>query len=656
MRNSIPCSLLLVIFFFFNSCAEEEIPNDVKSPDGKLKMTLKLNGNSELFYRVEEFENEGWNIVIEDSPLGIIRTDTEFKSGLEIERATPNNRINDKYTMLIGGKKEFESVANQRTFGIKNPEGKQLDIILRVYNDGVAFKYVFPGNDPAVYEVSGELTGFKIPTEGKAWLQAYDTIDLWAPAYEQFFFDAIDIGTPAPANKNGWCFPLLFKTGDYWIFVSEAGLRSSYCASHIDEKAPDGLYSVRFPEENEANNYFPKNPTGKLPWSMPWRFMVISKNKESIFNSDHVHHLSDPPAAHDHNWVKPGVASWSWWSESDSPRDFKALKGFIDFAAEMEWEYCLIDEGWHEMKGGNLEKLVEYAKEKKIGILLWYESGARTDYSKGDKQRQIMFDNDLREREFERISRLGVKGVKVDFFQSDKQGVIKLYHDILVDAAQNRLLVNFHGCTLPRGWSKTYPHLLTMESIRGAEAYKFFAGYPEYAAKHNTIIPFTRNVCGPMDYTPITLSDAEYPHQTSTAHELALGVIFQSGIQHFADHWVNYKKLPDLAIEYLKELAVSWDRSMLISGYPGKDVIIARKKGKDWYIAGINGENVSKEVELDLSFLPPGSFDFILLQDGSSRDDLQTSRRAITRDEKLKINMIENGGFVAKTGSIRPLD
>jgi len=593
---------IIVLIAIAISCSSKPDNLVVSSPDGTITLTLFLCAqNSIKYYVTVQKEDESFEI-IETSPMGIKRMDAEFVGGLKLNSAGKTKVVQETYSMASGNNAEYSYKANERIFEFKNKKGNLLQVQCRAFNDGVAFRYVFPEKAEGQFEVSDETTGFNLPAKGRAWLQPYDTLTIWSPAYEESYTNGIDIGTTAPANRNGWCFPMLFETGGYWIYISEAGLDTSYCGSHLEAEAPDGLYSVRFPEEDEADNYFRRNPVSVMPWQMPWRYILVSHELNDVFNSSRVNDLSAPSVLDDISWINPGIASWSWWSEGDSPGDFETQKEFVDFASRMGWEYCLVDEGWHEMEGGNISQLAEYAEMKGVGILLWYDSGSRVNYIEED-QRKIMFNPETRRAEMEKIADMGVKGIKVDFFHSDKQGMIKHYHNILEDAAEYGLLVNFHGCTMPRGWSRTYPHLLSMEAIRGAENYRYAEDFSLYGPMHSTIIPFTRNVAGPVDYTPVAISDSEYPHFTSVAHELALAVVFSSGIVHLADHYKMYESLPEPAQEYLKQIPASWDESILLTGYPGQYVVVARRKGEKWFIAGINGEDRKKIASF--SFFSP---------------------------------------------------
>jgi hypothetical protein len=309
----------------------------------------------------------------------------------------------------------------------------------------------------------------------------------------------------------------------------------------------------------------------------------------------------------------------------------------------MTWEYTLIDAGWPEMKGGTMEELIQYARSKNVGIVLWYHSGMGREKDTLSYANLMAFP-EARKKEFEKLQQWGVKGIKVDFFDSDKQPVIQRYYDILRDAAEHKIMVNFHGSTLPRGWERTYPHVVSMESVKGAEG----AGRQEFCDRapiHNTILPFTRNVVGSMDYTPVTFTNKrEAKRQTTAAHELALAVVFESGIFHFADNMKSYQALPDEPKDFLRKVPSVWDETRYIAGTPGKYTVVARRKGTSWYIAGINGQAGEQEISLELPFIPKDK-SLRMITDGMEPNTFAT-QAVKTNGKKISIKLPARGGFV----------
>ena len=295
-----------------------------------------------------------------------------------------------------------------------------------------------------------------------------------------------------------------------------------------------------------------------------------------------------------------------------------------------------------------MEGIAEYATKNGVGIWLWYHSGAGRGEDAAPQHR-LMSDSELRRAEMERISKLGVKGIKVDFFDTDKQAIIALYPQILKDAADYGLMVDLHGATLPRGFERTYPNLMTTEAIRGAET----LGRQERcdrAAEHNATVPFTRNVVGSMDYTPVTFSDkvrqgVAAKRRTSVAHQLALAVVFESGFQCFADKAESYLALPEGPKSFLKEVPAAWDESRLLSGYPSDYAVVARRKGNTWFIGGISGKDEVREVSFNLPEECSGK-EFTIITDGDSIDSFGYSQR-VGDGTPITVKMLGNGGFAA---------
>jgi hypothetical protein len=370
---------------------------------------------------------------------------------------------------------------------------------------------------------------------------------------------------------------------------------------------------------------------------------VIGPSLATIQETSLVTNLNPPSVIKDASWVKPGRSSWSWWSAGGTTRDFNVQKEYIDFTADMTWEYVLIDAGWPDMKGGSMEELVKYANSKNVGIVLWYHSGMGREKDTLSYANLMAFPEE-RKKEFQKIQAWGVKGIKVDFFDSDKQPVIQRYYDILRDAADHKIMVNFHGSTLPRGWERTYPHVVSMESVKGAEG----AGRQEFcdrAPVHNTILPFTRNAVGSMDYTPVTFTNKrEAKRQTTFAHELALSVVFESGIFHFADNMKSYQALPEQPKNFLRKVPAAWDETKYIAGVPGKYTVVARRKGNAWYIAGINGQLTEQEVSFDLPFIKKETT-LNMITDGKDAASFLTESMK-TKGKNIKIKLAAKGGFV----------
>jgi hypothetical protein len=615
----------------------------VASPDGKLTATVKPGAS--LTYTVAL----GGSPVLDDSPLGIVRADQRFVEGLAFD-AVHRGKVAGEYAMPHGKRSLCRVEANEMTLAFRNAGGAFVHLVVRAANDGVAFRYVFPETNAAARTVTEELTGFQLPEKSASWTQPYDESTKWTPAYERLFENGLPAGTYT-TNKAGWCFPALFRSGEKgpWVLVTEAGIDGTYCGCRLASAAPGGLYRIRFPDAGEGLKTGDVAPSAPLPWATPWRVVIAGATPAALVESTLVQDLVPPGPARTPSWVKPGRVAWSWWSEQDSPRKPERMKAFIDLAAEMGWEYFLVDANWNYVDEPAILDLLKYAKSKKVGILLWYNSGGpHNEVTEAPRDR--MMPRDVRRREFAWLQKIGVKGVKVDFFQSDKQNLMQHYLDILRDAADFDMMVNFHGCTMPRGWQRTFPHLMTMEGVRGAECYIFDPKFPAAAPSHNTILAFTRNVVGSMDYTPVTFSDNNNPRKTTAAHELALSVVFESGWMHLADGVAGYRTQPDFVKDFLRGVPVAWDDVKFLAGVPGDHIALARRKGGDWYLGAINGIDQAVTLKLPLDFLPAGaSYAMTRIGDGTGPRTFDKADAEIRPGAApLEVTLQPFGGFAAR--------
>lgn len=621
-------------------------PLSVTNRERTLRFSLLFDGES-VSYRVDRLTPDGAeNGVIDRSPLGIARGMQDFRRGFELVSASPVTELSGMYRMVTGKQLEIRTRARQRVFTFRKGTGGLMTITVRAMRDGVAFRYGFPsaGGQDSLFD---ESTGFHLPP-GRAWMQPYQRVATWAPAYESEYRNGIPIGTRAPEDV-GWALPMLFRTSDSWVLVTEAGLDRTSYGVHVQQRAEDGVYRVRLPEEAETYGVAPQAAAITLPWTSPWRVLIIGSTLGTIVESTLVTDLAQPQAFGDVSWIKPGRVSWSWWSDMTSPRDYDKMFPFVDLASRLHWEYSLLDAGWQEMKeGGTPEDLADYARARGVGLIAWYNSGGAHNKAE-DGPRDLMVDPETRRAEMKRIAALGFKGIKVDFMLSDKQYVIGLYQDILRDAYANRLFVDFHGATIPRGWQRTFPNLLTMEAVQGAEQYGdsvFQLNAPIY----NTIYPFTRNVVGSMDYTPMIFGDApeRLPHLTTNPHELALSVVFESGLQHFVSTPQQIDAQPDYVRRFLTVVPTVWDETRFVDGFPGQLAVLARRRGTDWYVGAITSDTMVSVAEVPLRFLGAGEYNVALISDGGDVDKFAYATETLIRRDTMTVELAPRGGFVAR--------
>ncbi|WP_375448390.1 glycoside hydrolase family 97 catalytic domain-containing protein [uncultured Fibrella sp.] len=634
--------ILLLFSCLLFGCQRSVDQWSVSSPDKKLTLTVARR-TGQLSYTVQL----GDSTVLAESPMGLDRRDGLFSDELAFVSADAPLIINESYILTTGKQRQTRNHANEQTLTFQNEKKQSVQVVLRAYDDGVAFRYRFPESATGTYELTGEKTGFNLPTGSRSWIQPYDSISLYSPGYERYYTNNRPVGESAP-EPEGWCFGGLFKTPSAWLFISEAGLDGTYPATRLARNAPNGLYTVRFPGADEGQGTGQANPQSqKLPWATPWRVIAVGKSLATLVESNLITHLSEPAKLTDVSWIKPGLVGWSWWADPASPKNYASLIPFVDFAAEWKLPYFLVDANWNFMQGGTAEQLIRYANQKGVGIWLWYNSGGPHN-AVTEAPRDRMWDSSKRRAEFARLQKLGVKGVKIDFFQSDKQLIIQQYIDILASAAECHIMVNFHGCTFPRGWQRTWPNLVGIEAIAGEENYMFRKTYPEIAVWHNTIQPFTRNIAGPMDYTPTGFTNKKYPHQTTYANELALLVVFESGVVHLIDFPAVYQALPSYVQAFIKQVPTVWDETKYIAGYPGKEVVVARRSGKRWYLGGINGEKTRKNWSLPLNFLLKGrNYHVKLIADGGQVTQFLERNIIINGGDALPVSVLPAGGFVA---------
>jgi hypothetical protein len=463
------------------------------------------------------------------------------------------------------------------------------------------------------------------------------------PCYEEFYEKDIPVGTPAPLGA-GWVFPALFHVGNSWALITEAAVDSNYCASKLDNKNGQRDYTITFPDPAEIYPGGPNTPQSELPWYTPWRIITIgtlATIAESTLGTD----LSPAPAKQNYSYAKPGKSSWSWPILKDDSIVYPVQKRFIDYAADMKWQYCLIDVNWDTKIGlDSIQSLIDYAKQKNVGIWLWYNSAGSWNTTPYHPRSKLLTHED-RVREFSMLQKMGVAGIKVDFFGGDGQSMMKYYIDMINDAAAHNLMVNFHGATLPRGWQRTYPNLMTAEAIKGFEYVTFEQKNADEEPAHCAMLPFTRNAFDPMDFTPMSLYRIpRIQRKTTTAFELALSILFLSGVQHYAETPNGMNRMPGWVKDFLRALPDSWLDVKFLDGYPGKHVVIARKGEKNWYVAGINGESIEKEVTIDLSsFKKPA---YAVITDGAGEELLTNRAFPMPANGIVTLKMKPGGGFI----------
>ena len=635
--NKVYVSLICLIFV---SCAKNS-PSDITSPDKHLQVHV-INDNGALHYTI----SRDGKTILKNSALGLELTDADFTKTVSIKNRSVVKAVNESYEMMVGKKHKINYQANEQTYVIKNAAGQELDVIFRVSNDGVAFRYHIANPAKNLIKFKIEATSFAFAESTKAWLQPMAVAQTgWSntnPSYEEHYLMDIPVGAASP-SPAGWVFPALYKIDDTWVSLTEVNLDGSFHASRLQANSDKGEYKIGTPMPAEVftgGNLLAETQTDLLS---PWRVLAIG-NLAAVMESTLGTDLADSAIAFDKKLIQPGHASWSWAILKDDYTVFDVQKKFIDYAVDMHWDYTLIDADWDKKIGyEKMKELVDYAAAKNIGIILWYNSAG--DWNSAPfSPRSKLLTHEQRVAEFSRLREMGVKGLKIDFFGGDGRSMIAYYIDILKDAATEGLLINFHGATLPRGWQRTYPNLMTMEAIKGFEFTTFSQSDQDAVPTHAAMAPFARNLFDPMDFTPMVFGDIpNIKRVTRNGFEIAESVLFISGIQHFAEIPEGMATSPDYVKTFLQDLPRTWDDVKFIDGIPGKYLIIARKSGDVWYLAGINAEETEKSLTLDLSFI--GNKKALLITDGANEREFTQSE--IGSDKATALTIKSRGGFVA---------
>lgn len=555
----------------------------IESPNGKI--VTSENGNGiEISYAGK------------GNPMPVLNI-----KGSSLRHLSESGPVEVRYEAVHGKRKECSN--SYRSAKYLTETGDTLH--LRVYDDGVAWS--LPAS--SYIKVEGAIHD---------WLQKY------TDCYEDFFPADREI-----SEGNRWGYPALFEFPDsVFGLLSESGIDENSAATSMYSGVEKLEFELR-PEGTERPG---------------WQTMIIGSLAD-VVESTLIADNSEECRLKDTSWIEPGVASWVYWAYNHGSNDYDIIAKYVDMARDLKLPYVLIDAEWDEMKDGKtVEDAVAYAVSQGVKPMIWYNSSVGwVNGAPGPKFRLNKPED--REKEFAWCEKIGVKGVKIDFFSGDNNMNLRYMKDLLECAAGHHLAVNFHGATIPRGWQRTWPNLVSTEAVYGAEWYNNVPTFTAKAACHNATLPFTRNVVGPMDYTPCAFSDSQHPHITTNAHELALTVLYESGIQHIADRPESIMAQPKEIQDFFTNLPSAWDDTVLVDGYPGEYVVMARRKGDRWYIAGINGTNEPRTVTTHFPGLESvGDVKVRMYQDGEAAGSWQIG--TVIDGFATWQKMAPRGGFV----------
>ena len=639
----------IVMAMLLGSSVASAENKQITSPDGKLVVTVAdMDGRPS--YSVS-YDNV---LFLKPSPLGIIANIGDFSSGMSLEKNVSTNKIDETYELASIKKSKVHYVANEAVFSFTQ-QGKTIyDVIFRISNNDVAFKYkMYPQGETLSCVVKQEVTGFVFPDGTTTFLcpqsKPMGGFARTSPSYETSY-TADDA-----AGKNGWgegyTFPCLFRNGDNgWVLVSETGVNGGYCASRLlGHKG--GTYTIGFPQEGEANGNGTVSPGIALPGETPWRTITVGKTLAPIVETTVPFDVVKPlyPAKGAYTY---GRGSWSWIIGMDGSTNYKEQLRYIDFSAAMGYQSVLVDALWDKQIGRDkIEELAKYGKDKGVALYLWYNSNGYWNDAP-QTPRSIMDNAIARRKEMKWMQSIGIRGIKVDFFGGDKQMTMQLYEDILSDANEYGLLVIFHGCTLPRGWERMYPNFASSEAVLASENLHFSQGSCDNEAFNATLHPFIRNTVGSMDFGGSALNkyyNADNAPRgsrrvTSDVYALATAVLFQSPVQHFALAPNNLTDAPSWAIDFMKEVPTTWDEVRFIDGYPGKYVILARRHGDKWYIAGVNAQKETLKLKVNLPMFSNGEKVRLFSDDKALQGGVKQIE--IGKKQELQLAIPCNGGVL----------
>lgn len=623
---------------------------EIGSPSGNLIVITSEGPGGTILYSVAL----NGKTVLENSPLGLVTDFADLSKGMK-EVGSDFTKVERSYTQDRIKKSKVNVNATNAVLKYEGEGGKKLNIEWHVADEGVAYRYFVPSQmEKGSMVVKEELSSFDFPDGTTTFLTSQsDPMIGWKrtkPSYEEYY--AVD----APMNQrsqygHGYTFPALFKTTDgIWTLITETGVDGYYCGSHLSDYT-DGRYTIAFPMPEENNGNGTASPGVAVPGVTPWRVMAIGETLAPIVETTLTWDLVEPKYELPKGKARIGKGTWSWIMWQDGSINYEDQVKYIDFAAEMGYDNVLIDNWWDRNIGEEkMKQLIDYAKSKGVHITLWYSSsGSWNDIVQGPINR--MDRPIVRKKWMKWMKDNGVDAIKVDFFGGDKQETIRLYEDILSDAADYGIDVVFHGCTLPRGWERMYPNFVGAEAVLASENLIFDQGFCDREALHATLHPYIRNAAAIMEYGGSPLNkrmnkgnDGGNMRRTTDAFELATAVLFQNPVQYFALAPNNLTDAPAVAIDFLKNVPTTWDDTKYIAGYPGKYAVVARRHGNKWYVAGVSNLDKSEKLELSLPMFKKGA-KLQMINDDKKGEPVKTEL-TVKDPDKVTVTINPASGFV----------
>lgn len=643
--NKIYILLAVLALSYGQVRANEKV--SISSPDAKVKVELTSSDSGQTFYQVLYDGKE----FLQPSPLGVKADIGDFSEGLSITGHSIDT-IHESYKLDRIKTSCVDYRANRLLVSLSNVKNEVIQVEFRVSNNDIAFRYLLPKQgEPASVRVESETTGFRFPEGTTTFLTPQsDAMIGWKrskPSYEEVYKTDASMVEKSQYG-HGYTFPCLFRIGDDgWVLLSETGVDSHYCASHLSDRT-NGVYTVAFPMKEENNGNGTVAPAFSLPGATPWRTITLGETLKPIVETTIPWSVVEPLYETRYSY-RMGRSTWSWILWQDWSINYDDQVKYVDLASAMGYEYVLIDAGWDKNIGyDRMAELVKYARGKGVDVFLWYSSSG---YWNDIVQTPVnKMDNSIvRKREMDWMQNLGVKGIKVDFFGGDKQETMRLYEDILSDADDHGLMVIFHGCTLPRGWERMYPNYVGSEAVLASENMIFGQKFCDSEAINACLHPFIRNTVGSMEYGGVFLNknmsrnNKEGSRRVTTdVFQLAVAVLFQNPIQNFALAPNNLTDAPELCLQFMKHVPTIWDETRFIDGYPGKYIVLARRRGDKWYVAAVNAQKEPLKLKFRSDILAGG-----IVSKYYDGKDLSPKMEKVEIDKKGDVSVeITSGGAV----------
>ncbi len=641
-----PLQRIICFLFIVPFWAQAQNPS-VKSPDGQLQVEVFLQ-SGQPHYRV----THAGETILENSPLGLKTNLIDLSQNLTLQD-TKQNKIDQKYSQQKIKKSQVHYLANELECSFVNKDKKVLQVVFRVSNNDIAFRYQLPEQgDPRALVVEKEVTGFNFPQQAKGFLtpQSKSMVGFarTKPSYEEGYQVEQDIAARS-AHGLGYTFPGLFKVGAHWALISETGVRGLYCGSHLSDPTADGTYSIAFPDITENNGFGSTGAAIGVPGITPWRTITVGKGLKPIVETTIPYDVVEPLYEPSMEYAF-GKGTWSWIMWQDQSMKYEDQVTYIDLAAQLGYQFILIDALWDKNIGyPRMEELIKYAASKNVGVFLWYNSNGTVNDAPQTPLNK-MNTAIVRKKEMQWMKQNGVKGIKVDFFGGDKQETMRLYEDILSDANDYGLMVVFHGTTLPRGWERMFPNYVGSEAVLASENLMFSQHSNDREAFSATLHPFIRNAVGSMEFGGVVLNkrynrtnNGGNHRKTTDAFQLATSVLFQNPVQFFALAPNNLQDAPAFAIDFMKQVPTTWDDTHFLDGYPGKYSVLARQHGSNWYVAGVNAQ--AEPINLKLS-LPMFSGKEVVFYGDNKDGTSYTKKVKVAKNGELKVTIQPQGGIV----------